>query len=114
LKFATEIFFNINFLLNKEQINLMDFKRLKKITIINMDFFFEQLLLPDSLPLGLKELYLNSQYSQPLDYLPESLEKLYFKCHMSYYHNFDNLPNNINELHINEVFIDKIKKFPTK
>lgn len=130
LKFATEIFFNDNFEFNHEQINLIDFIRLKKITVRNMDFFEQLVNLPsnlkilnlensqnyncimDNLPLGLKELYLNSKYSLPLDYLPESLEKIYFKCYISYTHNFDNLPNNINELHVNINFIDKINKFP--
>ena len=82
------------------------------LLILNLENIQNYNCVLDNLPLGLKELYLNTNYFQPLDYLPESLEKLHFKC-FNYPYTFDNLPNNINELHINKYFIDKTNKFPT-
>jgi hypothetical protein len=108
LKFATEIHFNTSFEFNHEQINLTDFKRLKKITTGNMDFF-EQLLLPD----GLKEIkFVGENFNSQLVNLPSNLWILNLEYSQNYNCVLDNLPLGLKELYLNSNYLHPLDYLP--
>ena len=66
----------------------------------------------DNLPIGLKELNINQRFNQPLDYLPQGLEKLQFKSGSIFNHTMENLPNSLKLLEIPLLYNQSIDNLP--
>ena len=66
----------------------------------------------DNLPVGIKELTLNSRFNQPLDYLPYGLEVLKFQSGSIFSHSLDNLPLTIKILEIPLLYNHEINCLP--
>jgi len=66
----------------------------------------------DNLPIGLKELVLNSRFNQPLDYLPHGLEILKFQTGSIFTHYLNNLPNTLKILEIPLLYNQEINNLP--
>lgn len=98
----TELYFN------EELNNLPSGLKILNITSNCFDHNFNNL---NNLP-SLSELYINGSYLQPLNHLPPSLKKLCFHPDQMYSHDFNNLPNSIIELDVNEIFLDNINILP--
>lgn len=66
----------------------------------------------DNLPVGIKELTLNSRFNQPLDYLPYGLEVLKFQSGSIFSHSLDNLPLTIKIVEIPLLYNHEINCLP--